>query len=196
MKKQNKAITLISLIITIIVLLILAGVVINLTMGDNGIIGKVQTAVGKYENAQEKESYTLAGYEKEIYNVARDTVTISKEEYERLKNMFKYSTDKTEIGVYKNNNISKTIYRKMFVSTSASTLGEVVSLGDLHGVGTVLNIYGSIVLSDGSVCMINWIPPSGVGNDVWYNDGKIFFRSGDSRSKSRPITIIIEYIEE
>ena len=55
MKKENKAITLIALIITIIVLLILSGVVINLTMGDNGIIGKVQTAVGKYKNAVEEE---------------------------------------------------------------------------------------------------------------------------------------------
>ena len=37
MKKQ-KGITLIALVITIIILLILAGVVINLTLGENGII--------------------------------------------------------------------------------------------------------------------------------------------------------------
>lgn len=72
MIKQNKAITLIALIITIIVLLILSGVVINLTMGDNGIIGKVQTATEKYKNAQEKENSALAEYEKEIDN-ARGT---------------------------------------------------------------------------------------------------------------------------
>ena len=89
MLKQNKAITLIALIITIIVLLILAGVVINLTMGDNGIIGKVQTAVGKYENAQEKENSVLAGYEKEIDNASRETVTMDKEEYEQMKNDIK-----------------------------------------------------------------------------------------------------------
>ena len=66
MIRNKRGITLIALIITIVVLLILAGVVINLTMGDNGIIGKVQTAVGKYENAQEKENSALAGYENEI----------------------------------------------------------------------------------------------------------------------------------
>ena len=66
--KQNKAITLIALIITIIVLLILAGVIINFTVGNQGIINKAQTAVGKYENAQEKENSVFIEYEKNIDN--------------------------------------------------------------------------------------------------------------------------------
>ena len=39
-KKQVKGITLIALVVTIIVLLILAGVAISLTIGQNGIITK------------------------------------------------------------------------------------------------------------------------------------------------------------
>jgi len=40
MKKGNKGITLIALVITIIVLLILAGVSIAILMGDNRVINK------------------------------------------------------------------------------------------------------------------------------------------------------------
>ena len=42
--KQNKAITLIALVVTIVVLLILAGVSIQLLLEDNGIIAKSKEA--------------------------------------------------------------------------------------------------------------------------------------------------------
>ncbi len=42
--KERNGITLIALVITIIVLLILAGVVITTLTGDNGILGKAKTA--------------------------------------------------------------------------------------------------------------------------------------------------------
>ena len=38
MKKSNKGITLIALVVTIVVLLILAAISINLVLGENGII--------------------------------------------------------------------------------------------------------------------------------------------------------------
>ena len=38
--KNNKAITLIALVVTIVVLLILAGISISLVVGDNGLIKK------------------------------------------------------------------------------------------------------------------------------------------------------------
>ena len=43
--KNNKGITLIALVITIIVLLILAGITIAMLTGDNGLLTKSQTAV-------------------------------------------------------------------------------------------------------------------------------------------------------
>ena len=49
--RKEKGITLIALVITIIVLIILAGVAINLTLGDNGIINKA-----KYSKEAENES--------------------------------------------------------------------------------------------------------------------------------------------
>lgn len=51
--KQEKGITLIALVVTIVVLLILAGISINLVLGDNGIITKAQEA----RIAQELSSY-------------------------------------------------------------------------------------------------------------------------------------------
>ena len=49
--KQNKGITLIALVITIIVILILAGVSINTLFGDNGLLTKAQEAVNKNTEA-------------------------------------------------------------------------------------------------------------------------------------------------
>ena len=42
--KSNKAITLIALVVTIVVLLILAGISISLVAGDNGLIKKARDA--------------------------------------------------------------------------------------------------------------------------------------------------------
>lgn len=56
-----KGITLIALVITIIVLLILAGVTIATLFGDNGIITKALEAKQKTEEAAEKEQQLLAG---------------------------------------------------------------------------------------------------------------------------------------
>ena len=44
LKRKVKGITLIALVVTVIVLLILAGVAINLTVGDNGLFKRAQNA--------------------------------------------------------------------------------------------------------------------------------------------------------
>ena len=54
-KKQVKGITLVALVVTIIVLLILAGVAISLTIGSNGIFTRAQNAVKVYEEASRDE---------------------------------------------------------------------------------------------------------------------------------------------
>ena len=60
---ENSAITLTALVITIIVLLILAGVTLNMVMGENGIIKKAQLAKSKTEEAQNKEMEELSNLE-------------------------------------------------------------------------------------------------------------------------------------
>ena len=60
LKKANKGITLIALVITIIVLLILAGVSIATLTGDNGILTKAQTAKEKNDAAEKEETAKLS----------------------------------------------------------------------------------------------------------------------------------------
>ena len=58
--KENKGITLIALVITIIVLLILAGVTIATLTGDNGILKKAGDAKTQTEQAKEDENFKIA----------------------------------------------------------------------------------------------------------------------------------------
>ena len=66
MKKEN-GITLIALIISIIVLIILAGISIN-TLNTNGIFERAKEAKDKLRNAQEDEEIQISKYSNEINN--------------------------------------------------------------------------------------------------------------------------------
>ena len=57
--RSNKAITLVALIITIIILLILAGVSLSMVLGENGLINKAQSSVNKYQDSSENEQNLL-----------------------------------------------------------------------------------------------------------------------------------------
>ena len=79
MLNKKSGITLIAFIITIIILLILAGVVVNLSMGENGIIAKTQIAANTYQNAQEKEKIQIAKAENEIENYVDGNRSVSED---------------------------------------------------------------------------------------------------------------------
>lgn len=59
MMKNQKGITLVALVITIIVLLILAGVSIAMLTGDNGLLGRATKAVDTSKIAEDKEAAAL-----------------------------------------------------------------------------------------------------------------------------------------
>jgi len=63
---NNKGITLIALVVTIIVLLILAGVSISMLAGQNGILNRVAEAKEKTGKAQKDEEEKMQGYESVI----------------------------------------------------------------------------------------------------------------------------------
>ena len=67
MFKGNKGITLVALIITIIVLLILAGVSITFALQGN-ILNNAQTAVNEYDNASTNEAEIINFINKTIDN--------------------------------------------------------------------------------------------------------------------------------
>ena len=65
MHNKNKGITLVALVITIIILLILAGVAIS-ALTQTGLFDNAKQAKNATENAQNKEEGILNEYEKEI----------------------------------------------------------------------------------------------------------------------------------
>ena len=66
MLKNKKGITLVALVVTIVVLLILAGVSINLLLGDNGIIAKAKDAETKSAEASQNDLKGMNGLVSEM----------------------------------------------------------------------------------------------------------------------------------
>lgn len=119
---SNSAITLIALIITIIVLLILAGVTLNMIMGENGIINKAQLAKEKNNEAQEEENRKLADLENTLNNYG----TITNRDTNAYSN---YSATEQVIGTWID---GKPIYRKIFLK-QYDTLTSITSGTMIYG---------------------------------------------------------------
>lgn len=100
---NNKGITLIALAITIIIMLILAGIILNTILGDNGIITKAQVAEDKTNKSQIEQQEQLKHLDNQIDLITRDINTKSE-----------YKTDgtKTDTGDIYN---GKKLYRKTLV---------------------------------------------------------------------------------
>ena len=83
--RKNKGITLIALVITIIVLLILAGVTIATLTGDNGILTKATEAKEETRAAEVEERVNLWKSEKEISNYTNGDIKKENELLEEMK---------------------------------------------------------------------------------------------------------------
>ena len=96
---SNAAITLIALIITTIVLLILAGVTLNMVMGENGLFGKANNAKNKTEVAQYEEELRMCVLEIQADEATNRTTfgidTIRKNLVEKVKEL--ENTEEIEI---------------------------------------------------------------------------------------------------
>ena len=73
LRKENKGITLVALVITIIILLILAGISIS-ALTNTGIFEKTKDAKEKSEVAEKQQSETLDSYEKELNKYTSDNL--------------------------------------------------------------------------------------------------------------------------
>ncbi len=125
MERKQKGITLIALVITIIVLLILAGVTINLTIGNNGIFKLAEDASEKYQNKAEQEKYDLAKAENQIESYVdgtrnnekgvvlwenpndsttafeAQTITLSTDQYDYIEVLYRYCYNEPDFCVMK-----------------------------------------------------------------------------------------------
>ncbi len=98
--KRNKGITLVALVITIVILLILAGISIAQLTG-NGLFKNAKLAKEMSDNAQQKENDTLSDYESKIGEYIDGT---------RNENTNVYSENEKVIGTWIDGN---TIYSKV-----------------------------------------------------------------------------------
>ena len=89
MMKNTKGITLVALVITIIILLILAGISIQAITQTN-LFNKTEQAKGEMDNAQKKENETLSSYTDRINEYLPETLS------------YKVSNGEIEIGAYVN----------------------------------------------------------------------------------------------
>ena len=74
-RRKQKGITLIALVITVIVLLILAGVSIATLTGNNGILTRANEAKEKSKEAEKQENKMFGTYETTIGNIVDGTIT-------------------------------------------------------------------------------------------------------------------------
>ena len=170
-------ITLIALVVTIIALLILAGVAINLTIGDNGIITRAQKARLTSELATYKEELEMYEVGKELDNTGfmRDTLTAGKTK-------LNYNTQpegeegniKTIINSISDEYLEKleVIKGELLINTKdineikiAQSLGIEVNPYDITEEGELLSSYGNLLLmsEDGTLTIPERVTKIGEG---------------------------------
>ena len=71
-KVEQKGITLVALVVTIVIMLILAGVTLNLALGENGLFKMAKSAAESYKESAEKEEDALKELEKDMNDADRE----------------------------------------------------------------------------------------------------------------------------
>lgn len=165
--KENKGITLIALVITIIVLLILAGVAISMLSGENGILKKTAEAKTKTEQAQREEEAKLidmelttnfltnkskykcsygyiTGFTVNNNNVIDTVEDLEKELPDGYKVVLKYEYNKTTMGgedkIIQDNEKGTKISTGMAIQKNGETVARTVVFGDVTCNGEIMPI--------------------------------------------------------
>ena len=93
--KKNKGITLVALVVTIVVLLILAGVSINLVLGNNGIIAKAKDAETKSAEASQNDLKGMNALTEEMNNALGEKSKVDLSKY-KIGDYVNYTYDTAE----------------------------------------------------------------------------------------------------
>ena len=129
---KNNGITLIALVITIIVLLILAGVTIATLTGDNGILTQAKNAQTKMEEASKNEEKLLQSYEDTIGDVLEGEIwrlnlnTIEYSTYVTIHVVSKYFQETTKLPDTLKGYKELYILKGLGVSSAYETIDEYV----------------------------------------------------------------------
>ena len=125
MFKNFKGITLLALVVTIVVLLILAGVTIATLTGDNGLITRAQEAKDKTEQAEKEEKEKLGDME----DILNEYATGIKVEQVTDENPWVLEGTGTDSDPYTINSIEDLVFFAYDVTNGNTYEGDYVNLG-------------------------------------------------------------------
>ena len=212
--KGNNGITLIALIVTIIILIILAGISINLVLGENGIIQKAKEASEASTRAEAEEKLNMDIMDMYIdYEQKGKSLTL-----QDLSNLPKYDNNITEVNIEQEKAI--VIYDGKYVFEIDKNL-KVEYIGEAKGItisanstgGWVKNeeegstIVGKIISMSGSITKASITTPAGTVENLNLNaDGTYSYLAtksgnyvidveddtGEKVSKNIPINIQVD----
>ena len=121
--KKEKGITLIALVITIIVLLILAGVSLSLISGSDGILDKASTAVDKTKKTSELEELELAMVDVRMQYYTEDSGEKIRDFV--IKNLNNYDTGSGKITCDEEGNV-------IYIGSNGTVIGTINEKGELE----------------------------------------------------------------
>lgn len=130
--KKEKGITLVALVITIIVLLILAGVTLSMVMGDSGIFGKANSAKEKTKLSNAEEIIKLAVLENKVNKASGDTALSDDElKAEIIKKLTEqgYTVDGSNVNYDGDKTIDIEDYLDKENSSGTYNVGDKVTVG-------------------------------------------------------------------
>lgn len=145
--KQRRGITLVALVITIIILLILAGITLHLTIGKNGILHRAREAGNNYRIAQIDEEKVLdeLSQQSDIESLPENTKDIQAGTEVRIPSNW-YSKTSAYIST-ENGSIVKQMLKVATVTAVATGNGEAVPVPQgFYYVGGTINT--GVVISD------------------------------------------------
>ncbi len=174
-KKNNKGITLIALVITIIVLLILAGVSIAMLTGENGILTQAQNAKDKTDEAQEKEKIQLAITASQLKNTDNNITTnydnLKEELEEQFGTNFSLRDNKDDTFLITINNSQRMYYINEDGTvidnsniTKITSEGELINFKDEVKKGNSFDGKAVILMNDITLSE-NWTPIGYISDD-------------------------------
>ena len=179
---NQKGITLIALVITIVVLLILVGVSINVLFSENGIIARAKNAQDKMDQATQNELDTI-----DELNDWVDSKTKENSSEEDNETVVEISTLVGKSAVTKNTKAEDAYGNKITIPKGFKILahGENATTGDVtysYGENNIPAVQDGIVIED--------TQEGTAGNQfVWVPIGKIKNKSNDPKGATSTITL-------
>ena len=136
MLKNKKGITLVALVVTIVVLLILAGVSINLVLGNNGIIAKAKDAETKSAEASQNDLKGMNALTEEMNNALGEKPKVDLSKY-KIGDLVNYTpnTEKSESTV--NESESGTSEQK--VAKDATLKWKILNIDEANGTVDIIS---------------------------------------------------------